>query len=372
MPPKVAVGAAKPSGATAKPAGGAAAKQAGAGSATAKRPAATKAAGAGLGALAKGTVRLPLRLAANHMRPCQSAGSATRSVTEREISHSKRTTRVKRVRAAPMRNMCESHRVADAIRAREPSSNAHWRMQAAKGGAAKGGASKGGLAAKVGSAAKGGAAKGKAAPAAPVDPAVLAEQKRKEEEAAAARAAAEAAAEEARKAEAAKRNGKIEVRYNHYKEQMDITDGKIAIKTLDDQFCLSFVFANCRIHMTDEAPDRGVVGAPNIQEKGESIEEGEFLGLEVGKTYWVQVEEDDAEAKKSEERQAAYVARKNKEKVRGLAVSLLFSTLARGGSHANQASYPKPCSQIPQKNKLLGAAHTPSRPRMRPTPKVCM
>ena len=140
-------------------------------------------------------------------------------------------------------------------------------------------------------------------------------RKRKEEEAAAARAAAEAAAEEARKAEAAKRNGKIEVRYNHYKEQMDITDGKIAMKTLDDQFCLSFVFANCRIHMTDEAPDRGVVGAPNIQEKGESIEEGEFLGLEVGKTYWVQVEEDDAEAKKSEERQAAYVARKNKEKV---------------------------------------------------------
>ena len=112
MPPKVAVGAAKPSGATAKPAGGAAAKQAGAGSATAKRPAATKAAGAGLGALAKGTVRLPLRLAANHMRPCQSAGSATRSVTEREISHSKWTTRVKRVRAAPMRNMCESHRVS--------------------------------------------------------------------------------------------------------------------------------------------------------------------------------------------------------------------------------------------------------------------
>ena len=103
--------------------------------------------------------------------------------------------------------------------------------QAAKGGAAKGGATKGGLASKVGAAAKGGAAKGKAA----VDPKVWRERasaaamrgaetvsclrsqvaeemKRKAEEEAAARAAAEAAAEEARKIEAAKRNGKIEVR----------------------------------------------------------------------------------------------------------------------------------------------------------------
>lgn len=39
-------------------------------------------------------------------------------------------------------------------------------------------------------------------------------------------------------------------RYNHYKEQMDIVDGKIPMKTLDDQFCLTFVFANCKIHMT--------------------------------------------------------------------------------------------------------------------------
>jgi hypothetical protein len=31
---------------------------------------------------------------------------------------------------------------------------------------------------------------------------------------------------------------------------MDIVDGKIAMKTLDDQFCLTFVFANCKIHMT--------------------------------------------------------------------------------------------------------------------------
>ena len=39
-------------------------------------------------------------------------------------------------------------------------------------------------------------------------------------------------------------------RYNHYKEQMAIVDGRIAMKTLDDQFCLTFVFANCKIHMT--------------------------------------------------------------------------------------------------------------------------
>jgi hypothetical protein len=31
---------------------------------------------------------------------------------------------------------------------------------------------------------------------------------------------------------------------------MDIVDGKIGMKRLDDQFALSFVFANCRIHMT--------------------------------------------------------------------------------------------------------------------------
>jgi hypothetical protein len=97
----------------------------------------------------------------------------------------------------------------------------------------------------------------------------------------------------------------ILVRYNHYKEEFCIVNGKLAISDVDERFCLSFAFPKCKLHLTDM---EGSTSA-NVSENSD---DGVFINLEGDKTYWVLVEEDFEEAKLSEERNRAYLDRKAK------------------------------------------------------------
>ena len=120
--------------------------------------------------------------------------------------------------------------------------------------------------------------------------------------------APEAAPEEAQHisaADLALKNGNVLLRYNHYKEEFVIVDGRLTSSEIDERFCLSFAFPKCRLHMTDV---EGSASA-NVDE-----DEGGFANMQTGKTYWVLVEEDAEEAKLSEERNRAYVERKAKQR----------------------------------------------------------
>jgi hypothetical protein len=103
------------------------------------------------------------------------------------------------------------------------------------------------------------------------------------------------------------RNGKVLVRYNHYKEEFEIVNGRLAIAEVDDRLCLSFAFPKCRLHLTDTDSSQ----SPNAEEDATG---SAFLDLQSGKTYWVLVEEDAEEAKLSEERNRAYVERRAKQR----------------------------------------------------------
>ena len=97
------------------------------------------------------------------------------------------------------------------------------------------------------------------------------------------------------------------VRYNHYKEEFQIADGRLAVFDVDDRLCLSFAFPKCRLHLTDTEGSP----YPNVDEDSSG---GFFQSLQSGKTYWVLVEEDSEEARQSEARNRAYLERKAKQR----------------------------------------------------------
>jgi hypothetical protein len=78
----------------------------------------------------------------------------------------------------------------------------------------------------------------------------------------------------------------VVVKYSHYKEKFPIEDGILKEKTIDDQYCLSYVFKgnfNFLLRMEND-PDRKYLPKLSIG--------GAWYGVEDGKTYILEVDED--------------------------------------------------------------------------------
>jgi hypothetical protein len=91
------------------------------------------------------------------------------------------------------------------------------------------------------------------------------------------------AAAEVRAREHLSRNGTVILRYNHYKEDFPISDGRLQREMIDDKFGLGFAFPGARLHLTAEAAfsfddlDHPWQPEPAV---------GVFSGLESGGVYW--------------------------------------------------------------------------------------
>ncbi|OQR84223.1 hypothetical protein ACHHYP_13714 [Achlya hypogyna] len=103
-------------------------------------------------------------------------------------------------------------------------------------------------------------------------------------------------------------NGKVVVRYNHYKKEFVIAGGSTTAAAIDAQYFLLAVFPSARLHLSRFGPSDFGYEADGLAERPMLPEEpmGVYHGLQDGDVYWVHVEEDSAERAAYEERQAAY------------------------------------------------------------------
>lgn len=133
------------------------------------------------------------------------------------------------------------------------------------------------------------------------------ERKKKEAEAEEERKKAEAEAEAERKRKAEKANGDIVLKYSMYDEKFPIKDGKITAAEIDDVYCLTDVMPGCKIHLSTKTVEEKY----KIETSGGIFpyvfEEpvGTFHDVEAGETYFVFVDEDEAEFLKSQEKAKA-------------------------------------------------------------------
>jgi len=101
-----------------------------------------------------------------------------------------------------------------------------------------------------------------------------------------------------------KGNGEVIICYNHYKKRFPISNGMATSTAIDDEYCLSFVFPNCKIHLSEYGPNdfsfeaKGIAKRPVVPEDPA----GTYKGLLADNTYWVSIEEDQSES-------AAYIKR---------------------------------------------------------------
>eukprot|EP01041_Mallomonas_annulata_P016442 gene16442-34310_t len=92
-------------------------------------------------------------------------------------------------------------------------------------------------------------------------------------------------------------NAEILVRYNHYKNKFQITNGKTTSEAIDAEYCISFAFPNSKIHLSEYGPsdfsfeDNGLTERPLVAEDPV----GCYNGLIPEGVYWVHVEEDQKE-----------------------------------------------------------------------------
>jgi hypothetical protein len=143
------------------------------------------------------------------------------------------------------------------------------------------------------------------------------------EETAAAVAAAEAAAAAAETAAAAAEaervassNGEVVLKYEMYDERFVLRDGQLGpggdgglcgASYIDEEYCLSFVMPNCKIHLAT-VDRREVDKMADCPEKWQLFAQedppGTFRGLRRECSYWVVIVEDSAQARKDQERMA--------------------------------------------------------------------
>ena len=113
-----------------------------------------------------------------------------------------------------------------------------------------------------------------------------------------------------------KNNGKITIRFNHYKKQFDIIDGSLKAATIDDEYYITFAFPGAKIHLTAYGPsdfsfeEKGFSSAPLELEKPV----GTFRFLEADKVYFVQVEEESKAKQEYEDRQEKKAAENAKKR----------------------------------------------------------
>ena len=105
-----------------------------------------------------------------------------------------------------------------------------------------------------------------------------------------------------KEAKIARENGKVVLLYEMYNEEFDIKDGKIAKEYIDEEYCLSDIMPKCAISLSTILEKKDIFEA---LEKGTTniflhAEEGHILGLEVGKSYTVFVEQQEEQLKRDQ------------------------------------------------------------------------
>ncbi|KAF0683210.1 Aste57867_24728 [Aphanomyces stellatus] len=111
-------------------------------------------------------------------------------------------------------------------------------------------------------------------------------------------------------------NGKVLVRYNHYKKEFPIARGSTTAAAIDAQYFLSGVFPNSKLHLSQFGPSdfsfeqAGMTERPMVPESPVGV----YGGLVTGETYWIHIEEDSTEREAYEKRQEAFAASKAKDR----------------------------------------------------------
>ena len=104
-----------------------------------------------------------------------------------------------------------------------------------------------------------------------------------------------------REAKFARENGKVILVYEMYNEEFDIYDGKVAKEYIDEEYCLSDIMPNCAIHLS-ALPEKKLIY--EALEEGRSVflpsSGGYILGLEVGNSYTVFVEQSEEALKRDQ------------------------------------------------------------------------
>jgi len=103
-------------------------------------------------------------------------------------------------------------------------------------------------------------------------------------------------------------NGEVTICYNHYKKKFNILNGSTSSANIDEEYCLSFVFPNCKLHLSLYSPndysyeEKGLSSRPMMAEKPEGV----YQDLVPDAVYWLHIEEDASENKAYIKRQEAF------------------------------------------------------------------
>lgn len=100
-------------------------------------------------------------------------------------------------------------------------------------------------------------------------------------------------------------NGKVTLIYEQYNEQFDIVNGSTNQEAIDEVYCLSFVMPNCLIHLSKHNPT--VKRQLECEEKFDDLfilesPRGTFIGLFADDTYYVYVEQEEAQLARDQAR----------------------------------------------------------------------
>jgi hypothetical protein len=103
-------------------------------------------------------------------------------------------------------------------------------------------------------------------------------------------------------------SGNVKINYNHYKKEFVIENGSITADVVDKEYCLTFAFPNCKIHLSVYSPndfsyeEKGL-SAPPLERESPV---GTYQDLSTDTVYWVHLEEDQAEREAYEQRQEKF------------------------------------------------------------------
>lgn len=115
------------------------------------------------------------------------------------------------------------------------------------------------------------------------------------------------------------------LKYSMYAEKFPIKGGKMTAAEVDDVYCLSDVMPKCKIHLSLKSPEEKfkMVAAGELFPFINEEPAGTFTDLEAEETYFVHVDEDEAEFLKSQERAKQAFAGVRSEATRGEGCSCL-------------------------------------------------
>mmetsp|Transcript_35438 Transcript_35438/g.57880 ORF Transcript_35438/g.57880 Transcript_35438/m.57880 type:complete len:310 (+) Transcript_35438:153-1082(+) len=106
-------------------------------------------------------------------------------------------------------------------------------------------------------------------------------------------------------------NGKVVLKYEMYAEEFEIKDGCTTAANIDEEYALSFVMPNCKIHLSTLDPNeiREKQGPERYAAYVPEEPEGTYQGLDVDVgTYYVYIHQDSEQEKKDREAARRLVA----------------------------------------------------------------